>query len=533
MILMIDNFDSFTYNLAQLFGRRGQEVRVFRNDAITVEQADRLAPDFLVISPGPRAPREAGVSVEMIRHFAGKIPVMGVCLGHQAVGEAFGGRTGRADRLMHGKLSEISHDGRTLFSDLPPVFKAARYHSLAIDPESLPDELEVSAWTAEGEIMAVRHRQYEVEGLQFHPESVATEQGGRIIDNFLSRTKESRELDFRAVLHQVTGGQDLSADEMRAAMEAIMEGRATDAQIGSFVTALKMKGETPVEVAEAASVMREKARRVLVSRDVTVVDTCGTGGDGAHTFNISTAAALIAAGAGLTVAKHGNRSVSSQCGSADVLRELGVNIEIDADAMSRCMEKAGIGFLFAPALHSAMRHVIGPRREIGVRTLFNILGPLSNPAFADAQLLGVYDRGLLPVMAEVLRTVGCRRAMVVHGADGLDELTLTGKSYVTELKDGAISEAVMDPEELGLSYCLGRDLAGGTPQENAHTILDLLSGRLEGPKLDVAVLNAGAAIYVGGGAESLPEALELARSSVGSGRALRRLELLKEVSHAS
>jgi anthranilate phosphoribosyltransferase len=261
------------------------------------------------------------------------------------------------------------------------------------------------------------------------------------------------------------------------------------------------------------------------------VDTCGTGGDGAHTFNISTLSALIAAGAGVTVAKHGNRSVSSQCGSADVLRELGININIDAEDMSRCLQKVGIGFLFAPKLHSAMKHVIGPRREIGARTVFNILGPLANPAFADAQVLGVYDKSLLNVMAEVLRDLGCRRALVVHGSDGLDEITLTGKTYVTDLRDDEITETVIDPESYGFQYCQQKDLKGGTPEDNARITIDILKGQLEGPKTDVALLNAGAAILVSGKAEKMEEAIELARRSINSGAAYDKLDKLREVSN--
>ena len=355
MILVIDNFDSFTYNLVQLFGVLGQEVKVYRNNALTTEEAGRLRPDYLVISPGPCTPKEAGVSVDMIRFFAGKIPILGVCLGHQAVGAAFGAEIVPASKLMHGKLSEIQHDGKTIFSDLPQAFSATRYHSLAVDAKSLPECLEVSAQTRDGEIMALRHKEFEVEGVQFHPESVATELGRKIIENFLARTKEGNAFDLRHILTKITAANDLTSEEMTAAMNIIMEGRATHAQIGSFITALKMKGETIDEISAAAAVMREKAQRVSVPRDVTVVDTCGTGGDGAHTFNISTLSALIAAGAGVVVAKHGNRSVSSQCGSADVLKELGVNIEIDAAGMSACLEQAGIGFLFAPTLHSATR----------------------------------------------------------------------------------------------------------------------------------------------------------------------------------
>jgi anthranilate synthase/phosphoribosyltransferase len=533
MILMIDNFDSFTYNLVQLFGELGEQVRVFRNDAITPEEAERLYPDYLVISPGPCTPEQAGVSVEMIRHFAGKIPILGVCLGHQAIASAFGGRVVRAGRLMHGKSSEILHDSRTLFSSLPPVFPAVRYHSLIVEPKGLPDCLEVSAWTAEGEIMALRHRQFPVEGVQFHPESVATALGRRILQNFLQRTLEGPSIDMKQAIARVSERRDLSPGEMSTVMRLLMEGEATPAQAGAFLVALGMKGETPEEIAAAVRVMRDKATRVPVPPGIRVVDVVGTGGDGAHTFNISTAAALTAAGAGVVVAKHGNRAASSRCGSADVLQELGVDLGLGAGRMAESIARAGIGFLFAPTLHAAMRHVGTPRREIGVRSLFNILGPLSNPAFPQCQLLGVYDRKLVPVLARVLKEVGLERALVVHGADGLDEITLTGPTYVTELAAGELRDWVLDPTELGLPLCRPEELRGDTPEENARILLQILEGRDRGPRRRVVLLNAAAAIYVAGKTHSLAAALPQAERSLDSGAALVKLEALRRLSHAA
>jgi anthranilate synthase/phosphoribosyltransferase len=468
----------------------------------------------------------------MIRFFAGRIPVLGVCLGHQAVAAAFGAHIVEASRLMHGKASDILHDSRTLFSSLPPVFRAVRYHSLIVEPQELPDTLEVSAWTAEGEIMALRHKEYDVEGVQFHPESVATAVGRRIIQNFLERVKQGPAIDMKRAIGKLVNGENLNRGEMTTIMRILMDGEATPAQAGAFLTALSIKGETVEEISAATEVMRDKATHVPIPPGFKVVDTCGTGGDGAHTFNISTAAALIASGAGIPIAKHGNRSVSSRCGSADVLQELGVNTAIDATKMAHCVSQAGIGFLFAPALHSAMRHVIGPRREVGIRSIFNILGPLSNPAFAQAQVLGVFDRKLVPVMADVLRAVGVQRALVVHGSDGLDEITLTGSTYVMELKDGNLEDWVLEPAELGLQLCQPEDLVGGTVQENARILLNILEGKDSGPRRDTALLNAAAVIYVGSGAQTLAEALGLARDSLSSGKALIKLEALRKLSNA-
>ena len=299
-------------------------------------------------------------------------------------------------------------------------------------------------------------------------------------------------------------GQDLARERMIGAMNRIMSGGATDAQIGAFLVALRVKGETVEEIAGAARVMREKATRVD-TRHATVVDTCGTGGDGSGTFNISTAAAFVVAGAGLCVAKHGNRAASSLCGSADVLKELGVNIEASPETMGRCLDEVGIGFLFAPALHGAMKFAIGPRRELGVRTIFNALGPLTNPAGATRHLIGVYSRSLTDTLAEVLRSLESERAFVVHGLDGLDEITTTGPTQVSELNDGTVSTYEITPEDLGISRASPGDLAGGSAETNAAILRRVLHGE-PGPRLDVVLLNAAAAIVAGGAADDLPAA---------------------------
>lgn len=323
-------------------------------------------------------------------------------------------------------------------------------------------------------------------------------------------------------------GRDLTRDRTIGSMNQIMSGEATDAQIGAFLVALRVKGETADEIAGAAEVMREKATRV-VTRHATVVDTCGTGGDGAGTFNISTAAAFVAAGAGLCVAKHGNRAASSLCGSADVLKKLGVNIEASPETTGRCLDEVGIGFLFAPALHGAMRYAIGPRREVGVRTIFNALGPLTNPAGATRHLIGVYSRSLTGRLAEVLRTLKSERAFVVHGLDGLDEITTTGPTRVSELNDGAVTTYEIRPEDLGIKRSTPGDLAGGNAETNASILRRVLNGE-PGPRRDIVVLNAAAAIVAGGAADDLQAGIELAGETVDSGRAMDKLEELKRAS---
>ena len=333
---------------------------------------------------------------------------------------------------------------------------------------------------------------------------------------------------IKEAISKVVSGESLSKEEASNTMNEIMSGEATPAQIACFLTALRLKGETIDEITGCATIMREKVTRIQANTEI-LVDTCGTGGDVSHTFNISTIAALVAAGAGVRIAKHGNRAVSSQCGSADVLKALGVNTEADADKVAKCIDEAGIGFLFAPMLHPAMKYAIGPRREIGIRTIFNILGPLTNPAGAKSQVLGVYDVRLTEPLAHVLKNLGSRHVFVVHGADGLDEITTTGKTFVTELKDGEVRSFVINPEDFGVKRANKEDLIGGTVEENAKIVLDILQGE-KGAKRDVIVLNASAAIVTGGLASDFAEGIRLASESIDSGKAMKKLEALIEVS---
>jgi len=335
---------------------------------------------------------------------------------------------------------------------------------------------------------------------------------------------------IQGVIQQLIDGQDLDRGAARGTMDQIMSGGATDAQIGAFLIALRCKGETVDEIAGFAEAMREKATPIGGGREP-MIDTCGTGGDGSGTFNISTAVAFVAAGAGLCVAKHGNRAMSSKCGSADVLAALGVDVEASAEKVATCLDEVGIGFLFAPKLHGAMKHAIGPRKEIGTRTVFNILGPLTNPAGARRQLIGVFAAELTERMAAVLRALGSERALVVHGSDGLDELTLTGPSQVTELRDGELETYEVAPGDFGYDVVDGSALVGGDAAENARILTDVLKGIAGAPR-DVVVMNAAAAIVAGGLADRLQDGAARAEAAIESGKALAALENLKRVSNS-
>jgi anthranilate phosphoribosyltransferase len=340
-------------------------------------------------------------------------------------------------------------------------------------------------------------------------------------------------------LKKVVERKDLSAEEAFMTMDEVMSGKATDAQIAAFLTALRLKGETVAEITGFARAMREKVSPVKVRGHVdasisgtdrdALVDTCGTGGDASNTFNISTATAFVVAGAGIPVAKHGNRSVSSLCGSADVVEALGVSLELPPEQVGHCIDEVGIGFLYAPLLHKAMKYVMTARREIRIRTVFNILGPLTNPAGASAQVIGVYQEGLTEVLARVLNELGSRRAFVVHGLDGLDEISVSGESKISEVRGGRVYTYRVSPEDFGLRRSRLSDLQGGNAADNAQIITSLLNGE-EGPRRDVVLMNASLAIAAGGKANDFHEGVKLAAQSIDSGAAMEKLRRLVEFS---
>ena len=335
--------------------------------------------------------------------------------------------------------------------------------------------------------------------------------------------------DMKPLMAKVASGDTLEAAEAEAAFDIIMSGDASPAQIGAFLMALRVRGETVEEITGAVSIMRAKALKVTAPADA--IDVVGTGGDASGTFNISTSAALVVAACGVSVAKHGNRALSSKSGAADVLMALGVNIDAGLALVERSIREAGIGFLMAPRYHSAMRHVAGPRAELGTRTIFNLLGPLSNPAGVTRQFTGVFARQWIEPMAQVLGNLGCKRAWVVHGSDGLDEMTTTGVSYVAQLKDGRVDTFEVAPEDAGLPRATPQDLRGGTPEDNAKALTALLDGA-PGPYRDVVLYNGAGALVVAGKAKALSDGVALAADAIDSGRAKATLERLIAITNA-
>jgi len=334
-------------------------------------------------------------------------------------------------------------------------------------------------------------------------------------------------------IQKLIDGRDLAYEESQEIMKEIMSGKATSAQIAAFLTALRMKGETVDEITAFTEAMKEYCRRIRPHVNGRLVDTCGTGGDKIKTFNISTMAAFVVAGAGVAVAKHGNRSVTSKSGSADVLEMLGLNLNMEPEVVEKAIETVGIGFMFAPIFHPAMTHAVGPRRELGIRTVFNILGPLTNPAGADAQLLGVYDRRLVEPLSHALKNLGCEEAMTVHGLDGLDEVSTIGKTAISWLKEDEITTIETSPRDFGIRMARPEDVRGATPEESAAITFKILNGGcgINDPKTEIVLVNATAGIIVGGEAEDFVYGMEITRESIESGSAYKKLKSLVKASN--
>ena len=522
MILLIDNYDSFTHNLYQYLQElTEEEIRVVRNDAISPEQVGALSPSRIIISPGPGRPEGAGISVEVIRRYGASTPILGVCLGHQAIAAAYGAEIVQAKRIVHGKAEEVDLDGHGLFRSIGTPASFTRYHSLAVDEDTLPPELTVTARAYDGEIMGLRHAEYLVEGVQFHPESVASDAGKKLLRNFLHYRREP----FRpkAALTKLLDGTPMTREEAESFMEELTEGNLTPAQIGGFLVAMNAAGITPEEIAGCAAVLQRK--RVAITAEVPLLDTCGTGGDGLGTFNISSLSAIVASAAGAAVAKHGNKAVSSRSGSADFYSALGIDIKVSPDEAERVLRDTGFAFLFAPLYHGAMRHAAVPRRELGVKTIMNLLGPLANPAGAAYQIIGVYDEALAETVARAAHLLGVKRVMVVHGQDGLDELSVAAPSTVITVdEEGNLERSTVHPEDFGMTGYATADLEGGDGEANAAVAREILAGGGPPAIRDAVILNAAAALVVAGVAEDLRDGVSRAREALTGGRALEQIE---------
>ena len=477
MILLVDNYDSFTYNLAQYIGEF-DEVQVLRNDDANLYQVAQEA-DALVFSPGPGWPKDAGKMEEMIRDFAGIKPILGICLGHQAIAEVFGGRLGLAPQVMHGKQSQIQLEAPSpLYAGIAKEVPVMRYHSLTI--EDMPEDFVITSRTTDDQaIMGIQHRSLPIYGFQYHPESIGTPDGLKTIENFVKLIKERK---MKQVLAKVAEGLDITSAELVAAMEEVVAGRASEAQVTALLLGLKMKGETVEERTAIAKVMQ--AHAVAIPTEVQgAMDNCGTGGDRSYSFNISTTAAFVLAGGGVKMAKHGNRSISSKSGSADVLEALGINLDLGPEDLGRVFEKAGIVFLFAKNLHPGMHYIMPARLALGVPTVMNLTGPLINPIPLETQL--------------------------------------------AILENGQVTLSSFQPEDMGMERIEINQERGGDAKRNAEILLSVLKNEAS-PFLEVTVLNAGLGFYANGKVDSIKEGITLAREVIASGAALEKLRLLQE-----
>ena len=531
MIVFIDNKDSFTFNIVQTLERvSGDKVKVLRSEETSIAEIENEKPSHLVIGPGPGTPQEAGISIEAIQHFAGKVPVLGICLGHQAIGAAFGASIVGAKYIRHGIVEEIKTDGRGIFRNIGLKGNFTRYHSLVIDEKTLPQDFEVTARAKDGDIMGIRHKTMVIEGVQFHPESIASEKGDSIFKGFLKYSREN--LSHVLILNQlIDQKKPLDRTQIGQFIVELTDGMMDEKVASSVLTAMAARGNpTAEEMAGAAEVMLKKKTSFPLER-AGLAEIVGTGGDGKGSFNISSLSALIAASCGQVMAKHGNRAVSSKSGSADFFEALGINIMAAPEKTAELIKKTDFGFLMAPVYHSAMRFAAPIRRALGIKTIFNVLGPLLNPANADYEVLGVYTKDLLKDYAHAAISLGAKRVMVVNSEDGYDEISPCALTNVYQIDEkGNENQYVINPEKFGITDADEDELYGGNGTENAALAMEVLKGGGRRTIRYAVGLNAGAVLYLCGKVKTLKEGYDTALAAIDSGKTLKKLEEIQNVS---
>lgn len=541
MILIIDNYDSFVYNIAQYISELDKDIHVYRNDKITVEEIEKLNPDAIILSPGPKRPEDANISLDIVRHFYDKKPILGICLGHQVIGYIFKGKIINAKKLVHGKKTNIRHNNDIIFKNIPETFPAGRYHSLAVSRENFPeDKLEIIAHNVEDdEIMGIKLKDYPVYGLQIHPESILTEHGKTILSNFynfiMPQRKEVKMTDI--AIKKLVSKKDLSEEEAYSIMMDIMTGKVSDVQIAAYLMGLKLKGETIDEIVGSIKAIKELMNEIKLDVE-NAIDTCGTGGDSYNTFNISSAAALICAGAGVTVAKHGNRSISSKCGSADIFKALGVNISPPKETVTKSIMEAGIGFIFAPLYHPAFKHVGHVRKELKTRTIFNMMGPVVNPAQVERQIFGIFSPELTEKFASILQKTGSKKALVFSSVESMDEISPFSLTRISFLNNDHIQTFTFGPEKYSMKTGRLEDIQVSNVQESQTIIEDILNNRTKNQTaLNSVLLNAAAGIFISKEEDdfekTFPECIEQANEAIKNLKALDALDKMVKISNES
>ena len=536
MILVIDNYDSFTFNVVQaLECATKEEIKIVRNDEATVEQLAAMEPSKLIVSPGPGNPGTAGVSVPAIRYFAGKIPILGICLGHQSIGEAFGAKIVGAKFIKHGIVEEIDLDGRGIFRTIGKSMKFTRYHSLVIDETTLPSDFEVTARAKDGDIMGIRHKTMPIEGVQFHPESIASGACMDLFKAFLNYRRDN--LPVSEYLKQlIDERKPLNREQASFFMENLTDGTMDEKATASILTAMAARGlPTAEEMAGCASALLNKKTPFPLNKSEKtgngLAEIVGTGGDGKGSFNISSMSALVAASCGQPVAKHGNRAVSSKSGAADFFENLGIKIMAEPDKTASLVQQTGFGFLMAPVYHSAMRFAAPVRKALGIKTIFNVLGPLLNPAGAEYEVLGVYSKDLMEDYAHAAKALGAKRVMVIHSRDGFDEISPCQPTDVFQInEDGKEYRYVIDPSKFGISGTSEDELEGGTGADNAKLAMEVLNGGGRNTIRAAVGLNAGAVLYLSGKAKTLKDGYDMALAAIASGSSLAKLQEIQRVS---
>ena len=535
MILLIDNYDSFVVNVEQYLRElTNEEVKTVRNDAITLEKIKILNPSRIVLSPGPKHPKDSGICLEILKNIE-NTPILGICLGHQAFGLVFGGKIEKLEIPLHGKTSEITVTGKNsiLFKDMPEKFNVMRYHSLYVSEENLPEELTVTAKSDDGIIMALEHKTKDIYGIQFHPESFFTEYGKNIIKNFISNTKketlqsndkntveaERKKADevFKKYLKKLQDNLPLADNDFKEICEVINSKNYDIVQLGALLVLISEKSLYPESLTAFVKNILEYS--VTFSDDTPMIDLCGTGGDGLKTINISTTVAFIVAAMGVKVAKHGNKSVTSKSGSSDVIDKLGLTMEKSLITQLNKLENTNLAFFHAPFFHKLVGEVREVRQRLGIRTVFNVLGPLLHPnRKLKYQLVGLYHEPVHRLYAETLQLLGREHALVVRGNDGLDEISICDETKIVEVKGDKILEYTISPETFGFRRAFHADIEGGTPEENAEILVRTLKGEENSPKSDIVILNAMFALYAADFVKHPAEAKPLILEAINSGK---------------
>ncbi len=544
-VLVIDNYDSFTFNLVNYFKKAGADsVWVVRNDEIDVHAIALRSITHIVISPGAGTPDDAGISMEVIRTFGGKIPILGVCLGLQVIVQAYGGCIIHADRIMHGKVDAITHDGQRLYRTFTAPIVATRYHSLCADPSTLPACLEVTAHSVDGHIMGVRHVDHAIEGVQFHPESIGTEEGLTLIRNFL--LYDSEHYSIKECLSMLSKKEHLGNHKAAFVAREISNKVLKDTQIAALVMGITSIGIREEELLGFARTFLHKAKHIILDSNIRrrTIDIVGTGGDGLKTCNISTIASItltaLISGLGYKVAKHGNKSVSSNSGSSDVLTQLGYPIDAPMHIMQNFLEEEGFAFLYAPLYNSAFKHLAEVRKDIGVFTIMNFLGPLLNPMNIGIQLLGVSQQNMCEPMLKTSLRLGRERVWVVHGEDGMDEVSVCAPTElysISQDRHAQVTRHILSPSDMGLATHCIEDLLVRDAHHSADIAKACLQGKGHEAVIDAVAANAGVAhaLAISNSIESIRESVEKAKEFLQSGKVWNYFENLctAMISHVS